>query len=124
MAQFDVTVAYHLTFWTDLVAVILISGLIALLRYQRQAALKGSSGAAQFVILPIYEYCLWAGAVTYLVQTLLLGVPGPYPSVPQWFLGATYLNHDLRQQWSSSGLYWGYWFTFEVGDTPLTSGLR
>ena len=110
-----VDLAFTLALWCDVIAVAMCAAIIVMLRRQRSAALKGSAGASFFVILPIYEPIVWLLAASFLIQALLLSVPGPYPRVPAWYLGATYTSaQDTASQWQAAGLYFCYWFTFEL----------
>ena len=116
------SLTYHLTFWSDATATALCVLLIIWLRRQRLRAQKGY-GVARAVILPIYEPVLWALGVMFLAQTLLLGVPGPYPKTPIWFQGADYETNDdtgdpatatPAADYADSAMYFSYWFTFEL----------
>jgi hypothetical protein len=116
MVAVDEALTFHITFWADLAAALLCAALLVWLRRQRRRAQSGH-GAASAIILPIYEPVLWALGAAFLVQTLLLGVPGPYPATPQWFVGASYQPEDPESAsaaWGDATLYFAYWATFEL----------
>jgi serine/threonine protein kinase len=124
----QLAITYLITFWCNVMAFLLSLLFIYLLRMQRKT--RGSQlvsqttmfsrscdvVAAKLVILPAYEPLLFFLAAAFLVQTLLLGVPGPYPDEPAWYEGSSFTGagNGGATTWSSSGLYFAFWFTFEL----------
>ena len=107
--------SFKLTFWSDVASAALCAALVVVLRAQRAAALdgRGGSGGSRSVlqVMPIYEPVLWFLGLVFALQALFLGVPGPYPQLPPWFLGATD-SVDAGagiEGIGNSALYWCYW---------------
>jgi hypothetical protein len=109
-----VDLSFRLAFWADVGGIVLCTAMIWVLRRQRAAAKAGLPGAGKWLVLPIYEPVLWALLAVFTAQALILGIPGPYPQTPAWFLGAIYSAGQETQQWKSSLLYWAYWSAFEL----------
>ena len=131
MPQSQLAITFLTSFWCNVVAFALSLLFIYLLRMQRKtrgtqlvsqmSILSRSSNfcdvvAARLVILPAYEPLLFFLAAAFLVQTLLLGVPGPFPDEPAWYEGSSFTGagNGGATTWSSSGLYFAFWFTFEL----------
>jgi hypothetical protein len=116
----SIEVTYEITVWSDVFAV--VACMILLLMLWRQKWRERTSQSAErnswlniLIIFPIYEPILWVVGAAFLVQVFILTIPGPYPAVPLWYLGATYASgRSADDQWNAAGLYWAYWFTFEI----------
>jgi Protein tyrosine and serine/threonine kinase len=110
------SLSFSFTLWSDVLAAVISFCLLGILQYEKLAASKGSQKAAKFVILPIYWPVLLVLGIGFIVLSLLLALPGPYPSIPSWFNGGSYgmsPNLSGEQQWKNSQLYWTYWTVFE-----------
>lgn len=134
MVPSRLSIVFLITFWCNVMAFGLSLLFIYLLRIQRKT--RGTQIisqtkrqvskhsryrccdkiAARLVILPAFEPLLFFLAIAFLVQTLLLGVPGPFPDEPQWYEGSSFTGagNGGATTWSSSGLYFAFWFTFEL----------
>jgi hypothetical protein len=108
------TVFFRLTVAFDMLGAVMCAVLVTFLRWQRRRAYMGQSAFKSLVILPIYEPVLWMLGLAFVIQSLLLCVPGPLPAVPAWFTRALYRRTEAPSlEWGDSGVYFLYMFTFE-----------
>lgn len=98
---------FELTFWANASACILSFVFFLCLRYQKYTSCRRNwelKVARKLLVLPVYEPLLLISSLGFLGQTLLLAIPGPYPKIPSWFLGAAYQDtpEELSQIQSNS----------------------
>lgn len=103
-------VSYPLVVSVDVVAAFLSLCLVIFLRRQRTRAYLGKSALGSLVLLPIYEPVLWAIAIGYTAQSLLLTVPVYEPGTgsPIWFNRAVYKDSKTAALGPDSGAFWAY----------------
>jgi len=135
VVMFDYSIGFHVTYQAECIVsflAICISVVLVAQMYwsKRRAAAAGKPGLRRlrspFVIQPLYEPILWLGCLVFVVRTVLLIVPGPYPAPPSWFSGAVEtvgqsvpdagaLQHVEASRWVlNSALYFLYWFSFSL----------
>ena len=133
--MFDYSISFRVTYQAECLVSALASCISVALVLQmylsnQRAATANKPGLRRqrsaFVIQPLYEPILWLGLLVFAVRTLLLVVPGPYPTPPSWFSGAvesvgvtapdkSALQHVQASRWVlDSSFYFLYWFSFSL----------
>ena len=107
--------SFHILFWSNAAGLVGFLVMLVNLHRSRSANRSHRGLKSQFVVFHVYEHVLHVLLACCVATVLILGAPGPYPTVPVWFYGAVFDGGAMP--FSSTLAYWAYWAVFELSST-------
>jgi hypothetical protein len=103
---------FRLLFASNIVGLVGFLVMLASLWRERRMRQSETAPTSRFVVFHVYEPILYLLLACSVVTLCLLAIPGPFPTVPQWFYGADFKAGVMDT--GSVVAYWLYWFVFEL----------